>query len=107
MVNTVAVIANGTLALQFGLTGADVEEAADAEEAEAVLGRYLDSGAEIVVVLEELAQGFSEAFRERLARHRGRPLLVYCPSFEQAEAEAGDYVSEVVRPAVGYEIRLE
>ncbi|MBN2309805.1 MAG: hypothetical protein JXR94_12585 [Candidatus Hydrogenedentes bacterium] len=100
-------IAEGHLAIQFELAGIAVDEAADAQEAEETLARHLESEAGVVIVQETFAEGFSEAMRDRLARRRDLPLVVYCPLFDKEDSAVDAYVAEVVRPAVGYEIRLE
>ena len=38
--------------------------------------------------------------------NQGDPLIVYCPAFEEADADVDAYLSSVIKPAVGFEIRL-
>lgn len=104
---SVVAIAKDQVALQLALTGAYVEEVRDAREAERVLERYLNDGTRVVIVQEDFRQGFSDYFTIRLARHRGLPLVVYCPSFLEGESNVDAYISSVLKPAIGYEIRLE
>jgi vacuolar-type H+-ATPase subunit F/Vma7 len=106
MPNVVA-IAKDHVALQLSLTGVYVEEVKDAHEAETVLSRYLQDGVSVVIVQEDFRQGFSEYFSNQLVRHRGLPLIVYCPSFDEEGSNVDSYISSVLKPAIGYEIRLE
>ena len=103
----VTVIAHGHLALQMRLAGFTVEEVLDAAGAEDALARHLEAEEGFVIVEEALTEGFSEAFEDRLAAHRGLPLVVTCPPFDSEESHVDEYLTEVLRPAVGYEIRLE
>lgn len=100
-------IAEGHVALQLALTGIYVEEVAGAREAEDALADYLEQDIEIIVLQEELIEGFSLAMKERLARHHGPPLVAECPSFDVADSEVDAYLSAVLKPAIGYEMRLE
>ena len=100
-------IARGHVAIMLGLTGVRVEEVAGAREAEETLSAALESGADLVIVQEEFREGFSPWFRDHLVRRRGLPLVVYCPSFDTEDPEVDAYLSAVLKPAVGYEIRLE
>lgn len=107
--SNVAAIASGGLALQLALAGIRIETPAAPEDAEAALEAYLDEpGGVMVVIVEEcFRRRFSEWFRERLRRHRGRPLVVYCPAFDMEALDVDAYLSSVLKPALGYEIRLE
>ncbi len=100
-------IAREHLAILLSLTGMRVEEVEDAQEAERILGQFLDTDATLVVVQEEFLPEFSESFRDRLVAHHGSPLVVYCPSFDKEDSETDAYLASVLKPAVGYEIRLE
>ena len=104
---SVVAIAKDQVALQLALTGAYVEEVKDAREAEQVLEGYLEDGVSVLIVQDDFRQGFSEYFQPRLARHRGLPLIVFCPSFAEGESNVDAYISSVLKPAIGYEIRLE
>jgi vacuolar-type H+-ATPase subunit F/Vma7 len=100
-------IAEEHLAIVFAVAGMHVEEVRDVTEAEEALDSYLESDVQFVVVQEKFRDMFSAWFRERLTAHRGLPLVVYCPDFAQEESQVDDYLASVIRPAVGYEIRLE
>jgi vacuolar-type H+-ATPase subunit F/Vma7 len=106
MPNVVAIAKDHT-ALQLALTGVYVEEVRDAREAEDVLSRYLEDGASVLIVQEDFRLGFSEYFGAQLAKRRGLPLVVYCPSFDDNDTNVDAYISSVLKPAIGYEIRLE
>ena len=100
-------IAQDHVALQLALTGITVNPISDQKEAEQVLGEALDSDADMVLLQEELREGLSEIVANRLARHKGRPLVVNCPSFSEEDSDVDAYLSSIIKPAVGYEIRLE
>ncbi|MFO7973779.1 MAG: V-type ATP synthase subunit F [Candidatus Hydrogenedentota bacterium] len=100
-------IAEEHLAIMLTLTGMRVEEVRDVAEAEEALESYLESDVELVVVQEKFRPMFSAWFQERLMAHCGLPLVVLCPDFEKDDSEVDEYLASVIRPAVGYEIRLE
>jgi vacuolar-type H+-ATPase subunit F/Vma7 len=103
----VVAIASDHMAVNLALTGMHVDEVKDSKEAEKLLGGYLDSDTSVVILQETLRGAFSERFNNRLSRHRGTPLLVNCPVFEQEDSDVDAYLSAVLKPAIGYEIRLE
>jgi vacuolar-type H+-ATPase subunit F/Vma7 len=108
MSNIVA-IASGDLALELALAGVRVEERSSLTDVETALDGYLQDPGQVTVVIVEsrFRQDFSEWFRERLRRHKGRPLVVYCPEFAVDELDVNAYLASVLKPALGYEIRLE
>jgi vacuolar-type H+-ATPase subunit F/Vma7 len=106
MPNVVAIAQDHT-ALKLGLAGVHVHEVSDVKEAEQQLTELLESDTNVVIVQEDLREQFSEWFSTQLSRHRGLPLVVYCPSFEAEESNADAYINAVLKPAVGFEIRLE
>ena len=103
----VVAIAQDHVALNLALTGAKIRRPADAADAEDILRELLDTDTDVVLVQEDLRNGFSERFQNILAKHKGSPLIVYCPLFEEDEADVDAYLSAVLKPAIGYEIRLE
>lgn len=104
----VVAVARTNTALGLGLTGVRVEQVSDVRDAERVLEDLLRTGdTEIVIVEDELRNAFSERFRNILFRHSGLPLLIYCPAFDQEEAGTQDYINAILKPAVGFEIRLD
>ncbi len=107
MASKVVALANGQAALQVGLTGVPVEEVYDVETVENRLMELMGSDAEVLIVNEEFRSQFSEWFQGRLARHSGLPLIIFCPSFEEEDAGTLAYINAIVKPAVGFEIRLD
>ncbi len=107
--SNVTAITSGGLALQLALAGIRIETPGAPEDAENLLESYLDDprGAAVVIVEDCYRSRFSEWFHERLRRHRGRPLVVYCPAFTTDTLDVDAYLSSVLKPALGYEIRLE
>ena len=102
----VSAVAKTHVALQLALAGVHVEETHDPEQAARILFEMIDSDAEVVIVDESFRPHFSEATNDKLTRHRGRPLIVFCPSFDERDADVDAYLAAVLKPAVGYEIRL-
>ena len=100
-------IGEGHVAIMLGLTGMHVEEVSGVEEAEEALDSYLEGDTRFVIVQEKFRDAFSPWFKERLMAHRGLPLVVFCPSFDKEDSDVDEYLASVIRPAVGYEIRLE
>jgi vacuolar-type H+-ATPase subunit F/Vma7 len=107
MTSNVAAIAQGRTALELGLTGVPVHDAADSEAAEDLLADFLESDARVVIVDEAFRGKFSDWMANRLAQHTGLPLVIYCPSFAEEEAGTDAYIVSIVKPAIGFEIRLD
>jgi vacuolar-type H+-ATPase subunit F/Vma7 len=103
----VTAIANGHVALKLSLAGLHVQSAASSGEAEGLLEKMIDGDSLVIIVQEEFRASFSEWFTERMKRRKGTPLVVYCPGFEEEESDVDAYLSAVLRPAIGYEIKLE
>ena len=107
MPNVIA-LTRGQTSLQLSLAGVFVEETPTVDDAEKRLGQILESReARVIIVQEEYRTEFSEWFAERLRRHKGLPLIVYCPAFEEEDSNVDAYLTAVLKPAIGYEIRLE
>ncbi|MBX7256280.1 MAG: hypothetical protein K1Y02_07945 [Candidatus Hydrogenedentes bacterium] len=104
---SVAALANGALALKLTLAGLPVQTVQDVQDVEETLGGLLESDVSVVVVQEDFRNQFSEWFIERMKRRKGGPLVVYCPGFEEEESDVDAYLNAVLKPAIGYEIRLE
>ena len=107
MTSNVTAIAQGRTALELGLTGVTVREVTDAGEVEHVLAELLESDAPAVIVDETFRERFSDWMLNRLHRHSGPPLVIFCPSFAEEDAGTDAYISSIVKPAVGFEIRLD
>ncbi len=99
-------VASGNTAMKLALTGIRVREVADSKEAEQALESLMQEKLDVIVVEEKLRHGFSERAQDKLKRHKGAPLLVNCPSFDEEETDVDAYLSSVIKPAVGFEIRL-
>ena len=102
----ICVVASGASAMNLALTGLRVVEVTDAKDAESVLENLLQEKLDVIIIEEKLRHGFSERAQDRLKRHKGAPLLVNCPSFDDEETDVDAYLSSVIKPAVGFEIRL-
>ncbi len=100
-------IASDPTALKLALTGIEVHEVRDVAEAQDIVDTLLDSEVQVLVVEEQFRDAFPDSFQDRLAAHRGLPLVVYCPLFDKENDETEAYVASVLKPAIGYEIRLE
>ncbi len=105
----VVAVARGETAFQLALAGVPVVEASDAGEAGALISRYLqgDDTARLLIVDETYREGLSERLRLQILRHRGLPLVIYCPSFDRDKEDVDKYLATMLKPAIGYEIRLE
>jgi len=99
-------IATGATAMNLALAGIRVTEVADAKDGEAALDSLLQEKSDVIIMEESLRDQFSERMQDRLRRHKGSPLLVNCPSFDDEETDVDAYLSSVIKPAVGFEIRL-
>ena len=107
MPNVIA-LTRGQTSLQLAHAGVFVEETPTVDQAEKRIAELLESReARVIIVQEEYRTEFSEWFAERLRRHKGLPLIVYCPAFEEEESNVDAYLTAVLKPAIGYEIRLE
>lgn len=103
---SIVALASGATALNLALTGITVEEISDTKDAETRCDELMQNGPSVLIIEEGLRDTFSERMRERMARHKGDPLIVYCPAFEEEDADVDSYLSSVIKPAVGFEIRL-
>ncbi len=102
----IAALASGATALNLALTGIRVDEVRDARDAEKRLDELLSGASDVLIVDERFRGGFSERMKDRLLRHKGTPLIVYCPPFEEEDSDVDAYMSSIIKPAVGFEIRL-
>ena len=102
----VVALAQDSTALNLSLTGISVEEPADTKEAESRCDELLQDSIEVLILDEKMSDEFSERMKERLARHKGDPLIVYCPPFDDEDTDVDAYLSSIIKPAVGFEIRL-
>lgn len=101
-------IAKGETGLQVGLAGVNVRPAANAQEAETLLAKEIEEGdAQLVIVDESYRTGFSDWFQTKLSRHNKLPLVIFCPAFAEEDPGTDAYINSIVKPAVGFEIRLD
>ena len=107
MASKMIAVAHGNTALSLALTGVTVEEIEDVTEAEERLAELLDGDNEVVIADERFRGKFSDWFEMRMQRHSGRPRLIFCPTFEEEDAGTDAYINAIVKPAVGFEIRLD
>ena len=105
----VTALVSKQLSMTLALSGIQVEETTSVKQVEERLNSCLKEpgGIEILILEEHFRQDLSEWTRERLRRHKGKPLIVYCPNFETEELDVNTYLASVLKPALGYEIRLE
>lgn len=102
----IVALASGATALNLALTGISIQEVEDSETAESMCSALMDDSVDVLIVEEKLREGFSRRMTLRLAEHTGRPLIVNCPSFDEEDSDVDAYLSSVIKPAVGFEIRL-
>ena len=102
----VLALATDTTALNLILTGVTVEEPATPKEAEARLDDLLTGDVDVLIIEEKLRDAFGNRALDRLANHSGDPLIVYCPAFDEEDSDVDAYLSSIIKPAVGFEIRL-
>ena len=102
----VIALASDTTALNLMLTGIQVEEVSDAKTTESRIDVLLQSDLDVLVIEEKLREDFSNRLQFRLKEHSGAPLIVYCPAFDEEDSDVDAYLSSIIKPAVGFEIRL-
>lgn len=103
----IAAVAEEPLAILLAQTGIHVDRPKDMREAEGYIEALCERDVGIIIVQEGYRSRFSERFKERLARRKGLPILLYCPDFDAESKDMDSYIAEVIRPAIGYEIRLD
>jgi hypothetical protein len=103
----IVALARGNTSLSLGLTGVPIDEVRTQAKAEDRLSELIESDMDVVMVAEEWRLGFSEWMQNRLAKHGKRPLVIYCPSFDEEDPGTDAYINAIVKPAVGFEIRLD
>ncbi len=102
----ICAIAQDAMALNLALTGIRVEDVSDAKDAEARCDELLQDDVDVLIIEERLRDAFSERMQERLKHHTGEPLIVFLPAFDEEDSDVDAYLSAVIKPAVGFEIRL-
>jgi hypothetical protein len=84
-----------------------VHEVTAIDEVETLIADLLDSETRVVIVDDRFRDRFSEWLANRLRQHSGLPLVIFCPIFTEEEAGTEAYINSIVRPAIGFEIRLD
>ena len=102
----ISAIAQGAMALNLALTGIKVEDVSDAKDAEARCEELLQNGIDVLIIEESLRDAFSERMQDRLKEHTGKPLIVFLPAFDEEDSDVDAYLSSLIKPAVGLEIRM-
>lgn len=102
----IVALASDATALNLELAGVHVEDIPDLREAERRCMELLDERPDVLILEEHFRTRFSDRTQDRLARHKGAPLVVFCPAFEEADTDVDAYLSAIIKPAVGFEIRL-
>ena len=100
-------IASDATALNLALTGLRVEEFTDVREAEKRCEGLLSDDLDVLILEERLRDAFSTRMKDRLKEHTGTPLIVNCPAFDEEDSDVDAYLSSIIKPAVGFEIRLD
>ena len=95
----------------FALAGAEVSVAADSAAARAALEAAVAGRAYgIIIVQEELLRGMGEQARKAFAESTV-PLIIEVPGEMvwrmAAEAPPDDYVAQLIRRAVGYQLNIK
>jgi V/A-type H+-transporting ATPase subunit F len=100
-----AIITDGESATGFRLAGAEVREAATAQEALEHLRHFVSLDYGLIAVNERLLEG-TEDERARMLRGRDLPIIVPVPA-PQAEIEGGEaYVARLVKEHIGFYVKL-
>ena len=103
------VMTDAETATGYRLAGVEVQEAVP-EEAAATLDRLIASDQFGLVVVDEGLIADPVKAAERIMRGRDLPVLLSVPSLGAAFGESDDavaYMKELVRSAIGFDIKLE
>lgn len=106
MAAKVMAIAREEMALGLGLTGVPVQVTGELKEVERIVEELIEAKTQMVILDEYYRDKFSETFSIKLQRHSGLPLVIFCPAFAEEKAGTDAYINAILRPAVGFEIRL-
>lgn len=103
------VLTDQETATGFRLAGVDVREA-DPGNAQAALEEVIESGDYNLVAVDESLIGDPNKAAERVMRGRDLPVILSMPSLSAAFGEDDDataYMKDLVRSAIGFDIKLE
>ena len=103
----IVALASDAVALNIALTGVLVEEFSSATEAEKRCEELLEDNLDVLILEECYREDFSDRMKDRLKNHMGAPLVVNCPAFDDEDSDVDAYLSSVIKPAIGFEIRLD
>ncbi len=103
----IVALASDAVALNISLTGVHVEEFSSTGEAEKRCEELLEDNLDVLILEERFRDDFSERMQDRLKNHKGAPLVVNCPAFDEEDSDVDAYLSSVIKPAIGFEIRLD
>ena len=104
--SSIAALAKDSTAMNLALTGIRVEEIPDAKDAEKRLEELLQDGLDVLILDERYRDEFSARTMQRLSGNQDASLVVFCPPFDEEDSDVDAYLSAVIKPAVGFEIRL-
>lgn len=105
---TCVVIVDAETAVGFRLAGVEACAAGGPGEAEVLLRERIREGQTAVVLVgQDLFDGFSQALRHKLEKI-GVPLVIPIPIFpdRQRGARADDYILGVIRRAIGFQMKI-
>jgi vacuolar-type H+-ATPase subunit F/Vma7 len=103
------VVVRPSLVPGFHLAGVEAFRADDAEEAQELIGHWLEAGETgLIAIDDELLSGFEAAFRRKLEAAEQLPYLAI-PSGEPHGPEGAHQrrVSELIRRAIGFRITFK
>ncbi len=103
------VVVRPSLVPGFQLAGVEAFRADDAEEAESLIGQWLEAGETgLIAIDDELLSSFDAAFRRKLEVVEQLPYLAL-PSGEPRGPEGARQrrVSELIRRAIGFRITFK
>jgi len=103
---SIAAIAKDSTALNLALTGIRVEEVSSASDVESHFEALIAEDLDVLILDERYREEFSPRMNDRLASHKGAPLIVFCPAFDEEDTDVDTYLSSIIKPAVGFEIRI-
>lgn len=106
MPTSIAAVAKDSTALNLALTGIKVEEIQETKALEDRFDDLVSNGLDVLIIDERYRDEFSIRMQDKLARHKGAPLIVFCPTFDEEDTDVDSYLSSIIKPAVGFEIRL-
>ena len=105
----VVVLTDAETATGYRLAGVEVREA-DRDTAQDALEELIESDAYGLLVVDEGLVADPVASTQRIMRERDLPVLLPVPSLGAAfgeDTDATEYMKELVRSAIGFDIKLD